>query len=313
MPEAWFWAGQKIAPAHTCPRHKDTRNDPGFGLVLEPYINSKPARSYANGILAFAPDFSSDACLQGFTSLENVKYVAGALVPAEAGKPASVIVSLGSPYILTKATGEAAGADAVGVSVDGGQTFRAVGLRDFSEAVKGRLEALVKVTFKQALNALKLEAIVQNNPGALPYLSPGRNVITVSADAKALGNNKLVVTYAYRCGSRTKSFEQLCNEGKEIAGQQDARWADTVTCARKVFAAKDLPATFEIDCPTPRGEYPVYPRMVFLEREVIAPASLPSPLPPGAVEARPAPGDELVSLPNPFLVGTETPAPVKTP
>lgn len=312
MPEAWYWAGQKVAPAHTCGGHKDTRNDPGFGLVLEPYYNSKPARSYANGILTFAPDFANDACLKGFASVENVKHTAKMLVPAEAGKPASVIVSLASPYILTKASGEVTGAVKVEVSIDGGKTFKPVDLKNFSDAVKGRVAALVKVTFKDSLQALKLEAIVQNNSGALPYLSPGRNVITVSAaDAQALGNNQLVVTYAYRLGSRTKSFEQLCDQGKEIAKQHDAKWADTVTCAQKVFAAKDLPATFEIDCPTPKGEYPVYPRMVFLRREIIAPGAAPQPLPPGALNAKPAPREELVALPNPFLVGTEIPAPVK--
>ena len=159
---------------------------------------------------------------------------------------------------------------------------------------------------------LSIEAIVQNNPGALPYLSPGRNLITVSvADPKALGNNKLAVTYAYRLGARTKSFEQLCDEGKEIARQHNAKWSDTVTCARKVFAAGDLPATFEINCPTPKGQYPVYPRMVFLRREVLGPGSSPSPLPAGALEAKVGPGDELMSLPNPFLVGTETPPPIK--
>lgn len=312
MPEAWYWAGQKIAPAHTCPNHKDTRNDPGFGLVLEPYVNSKPARSYANGLLTFAPDFSNDAFLRSCTRLENVKYAAHTLVPADASQPASVTVNLASPYILTKATGEAVGADKVEVSVDGGKTFSPVDLKNFSAAVKGRLAALVKLSFRTALQGLKLEATVQNNPGALPYLSPGKNVILVSAsDPKALGNNQLVVTYAYRLGSRTKSFAQLCDQGKEIAAQHNAKWAETVTCAQRVFAAQDLPARFDIDCPTPKGEYPVYPRMLFLRREVIAPGSVPQPLPPGALEAKSAPADELVPLPNPFLVGTEPPALVK--
>jgi len=68
------------------------------------------------------------------------------------------------------------------------------------------------------------------------------------ADPKALDKNRLVVTYAYRLGSRTKSFEQLCDEGKEIARQHNARWSDTVTCVQKTFSAADLPDTFEIDC-----------------------------------------------------------------
>ncbi|MCX6905124.1 MAG: hypothetical protein NTW03_16925 [Verrucomicrobia bacterium] len=311
-PDGWYWAGQKTAPAHTCSGHKDTRNDPGFGLVLEPYINSKPARSYGNGILTFAPDFSNDAFLKAFAGTENVKHNGRALVPAQAGQPASVVLSLASPYLITKATGAAVGADKVEVSIDGGKTFKTVDLKDFSAAMKGQVAALVKVTFQEALKNLRIEAIVQNNPGALPYLSPGRNLITVSvADRKALGNNKLAVTYAYRLGARTKSFEQLCDEGKEIARQHNAKWSDTVTYAQKVFGARDLPATFEINCPTPKGQYPVYPRMVFLRREVLGPGSSPMPLPAGALEAKVGPGDELVSLPNPFLVGTETPPPIK--
>jgi hypothetical protein len=78
----------------------------------------------------------------------------------------------------------------------------------------------------------------------------------------------------------------------------------------RTFTAKDLPATFEIDCPTPKGRYPVYPRMMFLRREVLAPSSVPLPLPQGAVAAKVGPNDELVSLPSPFLIGTEPP-PVK--
>jgi hypothetical protein len=312
MPDAWYWAGQKVAPAHTCGGHKDTRNDPGFGLILEPYVNSKPARNYANGVLTFAPDFANDTFLRAFASTDNVKYSGQTLVPAEAGKPAVVVLSLASPYLLTKASGEATGADTVEVSVDGGRTFKAADLKDFSAAVKGQVAALVKITFKEALKALKVQAIVQNNPGALPYLSPGKNVITVSvADPKALGDNRLIVTYGYRLGSRSKSFEQLCDEGKEIAKQHNASWSDTVTCVQKTFAAKDLPATFEIECPTPKGKYPVYPRMMFLRREVIAPGSSPLPLPAGVVANAPGPGGDLVELPNPFLVGTEPPPPMK--
>jgi hypothetical protein len=308
MPDAWYWAGNKDAPRHTCGGHKDTRNDPGYGLILEPYINSKPGRSYGNGILTFAPDFSSDIFLKSFASVENVKYADKSLVPVEAGKPATVVVQLMSPYILTKASGEADGAGKVEVSVDGGKTFKAAELKDFDAAVKGSVAALVKITIKDALKTLKIQAIVQNNPGALPFLSPGKNKVTVSvADPKALGENKLIVTYAYRLGSRTKTFEQLCDQGKEVAKQHNAKWSDTITYAQKIFMAKDLPATFDIDCPTPKGEYPVYPRMMFMRREVLAPSSEPMALPADAVPAKAASEAELQSLPNPFLVGTETP------
>ncbi len=120
------------------------------------------------------------------------------------------------------------------------------------------------------------------------------------------------MTYTYRLGSRSKSFEQLCDQGKEIARQHDAKWSDTITCVQKVFTARDLPATFEIDCPTPKGRYPVYPRMLSLRREVIAAGSKPLPLPDGAAAASVGPNEELMALPNPFLVGTEPPPAIKS-
>lgn len=308
VPDAWYWGNSEKPPAHTCGGHKDTRNDPGIGLVLEPYVSSKPARSYANGTLTFAPDFSSDALLRSFVSTANVRYAAHALVPAESGKPGMIVVDFSSPYILTKASGEADGADAVEVSIDGGKTFKVVNLKDFTEAVRGQVAAQVKITFEEALKTLKLEAIVQNNSGALPYLSPGKNVVTVSvADPKALADNHLAVTYAYRLGSRSKSFEQMYDEDKEIAKGHDATWDDAVTCVQKTFTAKDLPAKFEIDCPTPKGRYPVYPRMLFVRREVLSPGQLPAAVPAPPSTPKIGPNDELATLPSPWLIGTQLP------
>ena len=313
--DGWFWAGSKIAPKHTC-GNKDLRNDPGHGMVMEPYYQH--VRSYCNGTLMFAPDFGNDALLKSLAAKENVKYENGALVPAEAGKPASVTVLLQSPYIMTKAAGAAEGADSLEISIDGGKSFKTADLKDFTDAVKGQVSALARISFKTALKSLKLEMLVQNSPGSLPYLSPGKNVVTVSAaDPAALGDNKLVVTYAYAPGCRTKSFEQLCNEGKELAKQHNATWADTATVVQKVFTAKDLPAKFEIDVPTPKDKHPVYPRMLFVRREVISASSKPLPLPDKAQEPKMGPNDELKSLPNPFLIGTQPPParivrPVKT-
>jgi hypothetical protein len=102
-------------------------------------------------------------------------------------------------------------------------------------------------------------------------------------------------------------LEQLCKQGQVIAKQHQATWSEKLTFVQRTFSAKDLPATFEIDCPTPKDRYPVFPRMMFLRREVVAPGSAPLPLPAGAVEARVGPAEELCTLPNPFLVGTEAP------
>jgi len=311
----WFWAGSKIAPQHTC-GNKDLRNSPDAGLILEPY--AQHVRSYADGTLLFAPDFSGDAFLKSFAAKSNVKYERGSLVPEKADALASVTALLRSPYLMTKASGVAEGADSFEISTDGGKTFKLAELADFSAAVKGQVAALARVSFKSSLKSLKLEAIVQNNPGSLPYLSPGKNVINVSvADPSALGGNKLVVTYAYAPGFRSKSFEQLCLDGKEVAKQHNATWAENPIVVQKIFGAKDLPAKFEIDVPTPKDKFPVYPRMLFVRREIVAPNSKPLPLPENAQQPVIGPNDELKTLPNPFMMGTQPPPqrivrPVKT-
>jgi hypothetical protein len=272
-------------------------------------VTSKPSRSYANGTLTFAADFNSDAVLESFSGAENVRFLDRSLVPIESRKPAVVIVHLASPYLLTKARGEAVGASAVEVSTDGGKTFKAVALADFTDAVRGQVSAEVRITIKQSLRALKLEATVQNNSGALPYLSPGRNIVEVSvADPKSLGNNRLAVTYAYRLGSRRKSFAQMYGEDKELAKAHDATWDDTITCVQKMFAAGDLPAKFAIDCPTPKGRYPVYPRMLFVRREVLSPDQSPTALPAAATTPKVGANGQLATLPSPWLTGAQLPA-----
>lgn len=77
-----------------------------------------------------------DAFLKSFLSTENVNYAGKALVPAAAGKPAAVVLRVASFYIMVKASGEAAAADKVAVSVDGGKSFKVVELQDFGAAVQ---------------------------------------------------------------------------------------------------------------------------------------------------------------------------------
>jgi hypothetical protein len=306
---ASWWNGRKSVPSHGC-GDKDYRNCPAIGPIFEPYFHSGGApRSYANGTLLFAPNLASDAFLRAVAAKDNVRLAGDALVPADAARPASLTIEFQSPYVMTRASGRADGVDRAEVSVDGGKTFRPIRLPDFSGAVGGQYACRVKLTFSRAVRSLRLEAVVQCNRGALPYLSPGRNRVAVSvADPHDLGDNRLVVTYAYRTGFRNKSYEELADEGAKVARAHGAMWSAAPTVVQKVFTAKDLPATFDIDVPTPRGKYPVYPRMLFLRREVLAPGSRPLALPEGAAPARAAGPDELKTLPNPFTVGFETPA-----
>jgi hypothetical protein len=52
--------------------------------------------------------------------------------------------------------------------------------------------------------------------------------------------------------------------------------------------------------------------MVFVRREIVPANSTPLPVPPGAIEAKSAPAEQLQTLPNPFLIGSEPPVPVKS-
>jgi hypothetical protein len=295
-----------VAVGHDC-GNKDLCNDPGAGPVLEPYFQR--VRSYSNGRLICAPDFSSEAVIQSFAAKENAKYDKGAIVPENTHAPASVTVALDSPFLVVRAGGVAEGADKVEVSTDGGKGFFGADLKNLTASVKGRLSAWVRVTFKTSLKSLRIEEIVMNNAGVLPYLSPGRNKVSVTvADPKLLGENKLVVTYAYAPGYRDKSFEDLYKEHKPLFAQQDAHWAtQTPTVVQKTYAARDLPATFDIDVPTPKDKYPVYPRMLFLRREVVSASGKPLPLPGRVQTPKKGADDELKTLPNPYLIGTQPP------
>jgi hypothetical protein len=310
IPGGHWFSGRGNAPGHTC-GDKDYRNCPAIGPILEPYrSDGQYRRTFGSGRLVFAPDLSGEACLGSFASSENVRVEAGALVPADPGKAASVTVLLRSPYVLARARAAAEGIDRAEVSTDGGKSFAPADPANLDDAVGGKYEVLLRLGLAKALRTLRVEATVQCNPSVLPFLSPGKNEVSVSvADPARLGANRLAVTYAYRTGERSKSYAGLLEEDKEVARGHGARWSKEITVVRKVFAAGDLPAKFEISVPTPKGSFPVYPRMVFLRREVLAPGAKPMDLPEGAVEPRAGAADEYPSLPEPFLIGIAKPPP----
>ncbi len=306
---AHWWNGRKDVPGHTC-GDKDYRNCPAIGPVLEPYayLDPRGARTFASGKLIFEPDCTNDRFLAGLAGQDNVKLAEGKLVPADPSRPGSITVELQSPYVMSRGSGSAEGADSAEISLDGGKTFKPIDLKDFSEQIGGNYACLVRLTFKKALAAPRLEVIVQHNRCALPYLSPGKNRITVSlADPKQLGLNRLVVTYAYQPGWRNRSYEELAERDAEVARAHSAEWSKAPTVVQKVFAASDLPATFEIDVPTLKDKHPIYPRMLYLRRQVMASCSEPPSLPEDALEPKLGPNDQLKELPNPFLMGIAKP------
>ncbi len=220
--------------------------------------------------------------------------------------------------MMTRATGQAARqSSSAEISLDGGKTFNRSAWTISRRRSAASTPAWCGCPSRKPSRSLRLETIVQCNRGSLPYLSPGKNRITVAvADPAELRDNQLVVTYAYHTGFRNKTYEELADVGAELARAHYATWAGKPTVVQKVFTAKELPAHaddvghvahFEIDIPTPAGKQPVYPRMLFLRREVLATGSKPLPLPEGAEALRLNPGEELKTLPNPFTVGFAPP------
>ncbi|MCK5528429.1 MAG: hypothetical protein KAI74_01990, partial [Kiritimatiellae bacterium] len=246
--KGWFWNGQKWEPGHSC-GDKDYRNDPILGPIFEPYAKGPDGkripgfrRSYANGTLSFDLSPITPAILNSLVASENVKVEGDALVAADASKPASITIDLsGQAYIMIKGKGEGEGVDSFEVSIDDGATFVSADIADFTKIVLGKYKCQAKVTFKK-LTSLKLNALVQHNQDALTYLVPGKNKITVSAmDAKALGENELVVTIAYRPGFREIDIlEKVSSSAYEIAKAHNADWSSDPVYVRKRFKAKDL-------------------------------------------------------------------------
>jgi len=306
--DAYYFRGRDRGAYHTC-GDKDYRNCPAIGPVLEPYHELNPARSWSNGTLVFQPDLGDEAVLSSLAQAENVVCRDGALHPKDAAQPGVIVVEMASPYVVAKASGklESPGAK-VEVSRDQKSWTAAdpADLTDLTKAVAGAYSYFARVTFRRPITALKLTSIVQHNQEALPYLAPGQNKITIDvADRAALGKNRLVVTYAYCLGSRERTPEEMFDRDAEIARGHYATWSQTPVVVQKTI--DKFPCTLEIPVPTPKDRQPVYPRMLFLRREVLAPGSKPMDVPTPPSTPKVGPGETLATLPNPWLIGTQPP------
>jgi len=303
--DAYYFRGRKQGPRHTC-GDKDYRNCPAIGPILEPYNASGRARSWSNGTLVFRPDFRSGAFLSSLKQVENVAYRGGALHPNGAAQPGVVVVEMSSPYVLAKASGKIVSEGVKAEVSKDLENWTPITSADLTEAVAGAYRYWVRAVFRKPITAIELVSTLQHNQEALPYLAPGRNKITVTADdPAALGRNRLVVTYAYCPGRRHRTPEEVFDRGAEIARAHYASWAETPVVVRKVIDR--FPAVFEIPVPTPKGKQPVYPRMLFVRREVLSPGQEPMVVPVAPTTPKLRPDEVLVTLPNPWLIGTQAP------
>jgi hypothetical protein len=303
---AFYFAGRKEGPRHTC-GDKDYRNCPAIGPLLEPYAANGAARTWSNGTLTFRPDFRHDAFLASLHRAQNVVWRDAALHPQDPGRPGVIVVEMASPYVVAKASGTISSADAkTEVSTDL-KSWKPVEPSDLTAAVAGTYRYYVRVTFRKPLRAMALTSVVQHNQEALPYLAPGRNRITVSvADPEDLARNRLVVTYAYCLGWRDRTPEEMFDQDEEIARAHHASWSDVPIVVQQTI--RQSPTTFEIPVPTPKGKQAVYPRMLFLRREVLGPGQEPMAVPAPPSVPKTGPNEVLAEVPNPWMIGTGRPA-----
>lgn len=249
--EAGGFAVSGKAPQHSC-GNKDFRGDKVLGPLLEHY----GTRNWSNGRFLYAPDFAqlaavADIELAGATARQG-KLVAGD------GKGVAIF-KLPLPYAYVKATVEAAfdGEGKVSLSTDAGKTWKPSAPGDVSALVKQKYEVWLKTEFAGALKTLRVDALVEHNRGALPYLVNGRNRITVSADAAALPKDSvLAVTYAYQEATAPNPAKRTRWDGNGVT------YGETKTVTREITS---LPSSFEIEV---GGNTP--PKMLALERVVRA-------------------------------------------
>jgi hypothetical protein len=302
--EGGYYFGSKTRePRHTC-GDKEYRNCPSIGPLLEPYNALNKARTWSNGTLLFKPDFHSDEFLNSLKNVKSVSWKDGKLIStADTG---SFVVAMKSPYVVAKAKVKAMGDATFQVSTDQGKTWSDTDEASLTGKVRGQYGYQLKVQFKKEVSEIEIASIVQHNQEALPYLTPGKNTVTITGkDLLKIGKNQLVVTYAYHPGHRYRNHEDLFDKGAEIARAHYAKWDEKPVVVQKTI--DKLPFTFEILVPTPTDKLPVYPRMAFLRREIISPNQEPQPVPVQPSTPSLQKGQVLATLPSPWMMGTQTP------
>ena len=246
----WSGEGDKFAVEGPSPRHscglKDFRDDPVLGPMLEHY----GPRSWSGGRLVYAPDFSREADMDD-VHLQGARVAGGKLLATAGSGTATFRLPLPYPYVNARATVDPG--VPLSVSVDGGRTWKLAKGGDLSPLVKPHYDVRVRAEFRESLAKFRLEADVEHNRAALPYLVVGKNTITVSAEGNALpAGTSLVVTYTFQEATAPSRRTRWDGRGLTYAPQR---------VVREVITA--LPRTITIDV---GGNTP--PKMISLERAV---------------------------------------------
>jgi hypothetical protein len=238
-------------PQHSC-GIKDFCGDKVLGPLLEHY----GPRNWSNGVLVYAPDFSKPGDVAELR-LTDAAVKDGKL--AADGKGAAVFkLPLPYPYVRARFDPVFEGGEGkVYVSTDAGKNWEPTPVGDFSDKVKQKYDVWIKVEFPGALAKVRLDAVVEHNRGALPYLVPGKNVVTVSVGkGELLKKRVLTVTYVYQEATVPAPERRLRFDGRDITYGAIRRVTKEISSA---------PFSYVIGV---GGNTP--PKMISLERAVIA-------------------------------------------
>jgi len=230
---------------HSC-GNKDYRADKTLGPILEHY----GPRNHSNGRFVYAPDFSKKADLAE-VALSGAEARDGKVVASGTG---AALFKLQLPYAYVTGQLEATfegGEGKLSISSDGGKAWQPASAGDVSALVKQKYAVWVKAEFAGTLAKFRLEAAIEHNRSAQPYLLQGKNVVTASA-GKVGGSGTLAVTYSWQEASAPENRKRW--DGQGIA------YGEARTVTKEVSSE---PATWTIDV---GGNTP--PRMLYLEYAV---------------------------------------------
>jgi len=198
LPGGHYWSGAwqfECGPYHTCGPvdEKDSANFP----LYEPYRATVNAircyRHWAEGRLDYRPDLRSDHYQDAVLSRDNLTHdPALALMQQRLSTPGSMVFGVECPYVVSAGRiALAAAGNRNGLKVElsrDGQAWSKVRLvqsgdsltADFTDPVAGSFAGYrVRITLAEGagLTGLDLLTFFELNPGALPYLAPGRNMV----------------------------------------------------------------------------------------------------------------------------------------
>jgi hypothetical protein len=240
----WFKANspkKTEGPRHGCGRKdaKDTVNWP----LYEPHGVGTIYRHWGAGSLVYKPDLATDHAADAVVSQANI--AATGLALQDAAKAGEVVLSVNCPYVIT--AGELMlqhrGEVKASVSADEGKTWKPVELKPDGDGAKALFVDEVNGCFKgywlklelaagAAVKALELKSHFQLNPYSLPYLVPGKNVVSVEAGKFGA---PLTATYNWSEGegwqtpkSATKTFSANGTLEVEVAGPKYPRMGSLV-------------------------------------------------------------------------------------